>query len=67
MVTEAVSQQILDKLTRLEKEVIDIKEHMVDVDSILSEDDFKALLDYRRDKSEGKMIAHDQLKRELGL
>ena len=44
-----------------------IMEHMVDVDSIMTEDDYKALYEYRREKSEGRLISHEELKKELGL
>ena len=40
---------------------------MVDIDSIMTEEDFKALLEYRKDKSVGELISHEQLKKELGL
>lgn len=51
----------------LKKEIGEIKEHMVDVDSILTEDDYKALLKHRREKGEGSLASHDKLKQELGL
>lgn len=54
-------------LESVKKEIIEIKEHMVDVDTILTEDDFKALQDYKKEKSEGKLTSHDDLKKELGL
>ena len=59
-------KKIQKDLDFLKKEVAEIKEHMVDVDSILTEDDYKALLEYRREKAKGKLISHDELKREPG-
>ena len=59
--------KIQKDLEFVKKEVIEIKEHMVDVDTILTEDDFKALQDYKKEKSEGKLTSHDDLKKELGL
>ncbi len=61
------SEQILKKLDKIEQELVEIKEHMVDIDSIMTEEDFKALLEYRKDKSVGELISHEQLKKELGL
>ena len=40
---------------------------MVDIDSILTEDDYLALEEYKREKSEGKLTSHDGLKRHIGL
>jgi len=37
---------VMEKLDRIEKDVHEIKEHMVDVDSIMTEDDYEALLAY---------------------
>ena len=64
MVDERV---ILEKLERLEKEVKGIKETMVDADKAVTEEDYSALLDYRKEKVAGKLISHEQLKKELGL
>lgn len=60
-------QQIIKKLENIENELKDIKEHMIDIDSIMTEDDYKELLKYREDKKTGKLISHKQLKKELGL
>ncbi|MBI2583410.1 MAG: hypothetical protein HYW25_01970 [Candidatus Aenigmarchaeota archaeon] len=59
--------QILEKLEKIEREVKEIREHMVDIDSIMTEDDYEALLQYRKEKEEGKLISHEQLKKESGL
>ncbi|MCK4550971.1 MAG: hypothetical protein KAT91_03380 [Candidatus Aenigmarchaeota archaeon] len=57
----------LNKLEKIEKDVAEIKKHMVDVDSIMTEKDYEALLEFRKEKSAGKLISHEHLKRELGL
>jgi len=67
MTTEALPQQILDRLSRIEDDLTEIKEHMVDVDSILTEEDFRALLSYRQEKTSGTLTSHERLKKELGL
>ncbi len=46
---------------------MDIKGHMVDIDSIMTEDDYKALQEYNIEESEGKLTSHKELKNELGL
>jgi len=60
-------KQILDKLERIEKSVEDIKNHMVDIDSIMTEEDYQALVQYRKEKSQNKLISHQELKKKLGL
>lgn len=56
-----------DDLKVVKRELHDIKDHMVDIDSILTEDDYVALKEYKREKSEGKLTSHKELKKELGL
>ncbi len=60
-------QAVLEKLDRIEKEIHEIKEHMADRDSIMTEEDYEALMAYRKEKASGKLISHEQLKKELGL
>ena len=40
---------------------------MGDADSIMTEDDCEALQEYNLEKSEGKLTAHEEIKKELGL
>ena len=61
MATEAINQQILDTLVRIEKEVGEIKEHMVDVDVILTEEE-RILLDKSlKHEKEGKLISFEEI------
>ena len=57
----------LHKLEKIEKDVAEIKKHMVDVDGIMTEKDYEALLKFRKEKSTGKLISHEHLKQELGI
>lgn len=63
--------ELLNKIQKdlefVKKEVIEIKEHIVDIDSIMTEGDYKALQSYIKEKSEGKLKSHEDLKKELGL
>ncbi len=43
------------------------KKHVADQDSIMAEDDYHALQEYRIEKKTGKLTSHEQLKKELGL
>jgi len=58
---------VLNKLDTIKVELDFIKRNMVDIDSILTEEDYQALMEYRKEKSSGKLISHEQLKKELGL
>lgn len=58
---------ILKKLENLEKEVREIKTRMVDSDSIMTENDYSALIEYRKEKKAGKLISHEHVKKEFGL
>ena len=65
MVTE--TKQILDKLSNIKSELNYIKEHMVDVDTILTEDEKVALEKARKEYENGKTISLKDLEKELGL
>jgi hypothetical protein len=50
------------------KENLDfIKSHMVDIDSILTEDDYFSLQEYRKEKESGRLTSYEDLKRELEI
>lgn len=51
----------------VKKQVVKIEKHIVDVDSFLTLDDFMALQDYKKEKFQGKLASHEQLKKELDL
>ena len=71
MATEAVVVKALDELrsvvTHIKKDVEEIKAKMVDSDSVMTEDDYEALLAYRKEKSAKKLVSHEQLKKFLGV
>jgi len=68
MINQNITLETIHKdLEFLKNKIIKIEEHMVDVDSIMTEDDYKALRDYEKEKSEGKLTAHKTLKKELNL
>lgn len=60
-------QQILEKLEKIEKEVVEVKEHMVDADSVMTEEDYQALVSYRKEKVVGKLISNKTMKSRLGI
>lgn len=58
---------ITNMLEGIKLELDFIKKHMVDIDSILTEEDYFALQDYRMEKAGNKLISHKQLKKELNI
>jgi len=58
---------IYKEIELIKNKVIKIEEHMVDIDSIMTEDDYRALQDYEKEKSQGKLKQHEKLKKELEL
>ena len=59
--------KILQELDKIKDDLKQIKEHMVDIDSIMTEEDYEILLDYRKEKKLGKLISHETLRKELKL
>ena len=51
----------------VKRELVEIKELVVDMDRIMTEDDYKALQEYNMEKSKGRLTPHEELKKELGL
>ncbi len=67
LLMESEMSLVLKKLDTIKVELDFIKNNMVDIDSILTEEDYQSLIEYRKEKSTGKLISHDHLKKELGL
>lgn len=55
------------RLDALERSVERLRAQTVDQDSIMTEEDYRALLRYREEKMAGRLVDHATLKRELGL
>jgi len=65
---ETVTLETIHKdLEFVKRELMEIKKRMENRDSIMTEDDYEALQEYNLEKSEGKLTAHEELKKELGL
>ena len=64
---EPVLQIIQEELKAIRNDLSYLKEHMVDVDSILTEDDFEALKQAEKEHKEGKTTKLKDLKKQLGL
>ncbi|MFW6231114.1 MAG: hypothetical protein ACOC32_03770 [Nanoarchaeota archaeon] len=62
-----MAEIINEEIKEMKKDIAYLKKHMVDVDSIMTEDDFELLLDYRTEKEHGKLVSEEQLKKELNF
>ncbi len=58
-------QEIMQKVVRLQLDMEFVKEWIEDV--TLTSDDIEALEEAEKEYKEGKLISHEELKRELGL
>lgn len=58
----AFEQQVLQKLERIEEEIKDIKEHMVDVDTILTEEEKRLLDESIKHEKEEKLVSLEDIK-----
>ncbi len=66
--SEAInSKEILHELKAIREDLDYIKGHMIDIDSILTEEDYLSLQEYRKEKASGILISHEDLKNELGI
>jgi len=61
------SKEILHELRAIREDLDYIKGHMVDIDSILTEEDYLSLQEYRIEKASDRLISHEDLKNELGI
>lgn len=57
----AIERQILDRLVRIEKELVEIREHMVDVDTLLSEEDKKLLEESVKREARGELSSLEDI------
>ncbi|MDP3734767.1 MAG: hypothetical protein Q8R37_06055 [Nanoarchaeota archaeon] len=60
-------KQIMEMLSTIKSELDYIKDHMIDVDTILTSEDRKALVKAEEEFKKRKTISHEELKKELGL
>ncbi len=65
MAEAALPEKISNELAAIRQDLEYIKKHMIDIDSIMTEDDYLALQEYRIEKKADKLVSHAQLKKEL--
>ena len=64
---ETITKVVAEDLREIKNDLKYIKEHMVGIDSVLSEDDRTAIREARKELKEGKTTPLSALKKELGL
>ena len=60
-------KKVYDELKDLKKEVIFIKRHMFDPDTIMTTEEARRFEQAMKEFKEGKTTSHEDLKKELGL
>ncbi|HYN44593.1 MAG TPA: hypothetical protein VER35_01205 [Candidatus Limnocylindrales bacterium] len=61
-----IVNQIMNELKAIRKD-IEFLNHMVDIDCIMTEDDYLILKEYRKEKESDEIGSHENLKRSMGL
>ena len=65
---ENITLNIIHKdLEQLKEVVFEMRARMVDADSVLNQQDFVAIEEYNREKEDGVLFSHEEIKIELGL
>lgn len=68
MNTESISMEDIKKeIDTIKEEIKKIKSNMIDPDSILTEEDYICLQEYRREKENGKLLRESEVIKGLGL
>ncbi len=65
--SETTLQVIHEELKAIKSDLAYVKKHMLDVDSILTEEDHEALKQAEKEHQKGKTIKLKDLKKQLGL
>ena len=59
-------KRLFDEIAHIRSELDEIKEHMVDVDTILSEEERKMVSESFKNEAEGKLVSLSDFKKNLG-
>ncbi len=59
--------KIHEDLEQLKKMVFEIKVSIIDADSVLSQQDFISIEEYNKEKENGTLFSHEEIKKELEL
>ena len=67
MTSTDIQSELADELKAIRQDLGYIKDNMAERDSIMTEEDYAAIQDYREERKKGKLTSHKQLKKELGF
>lgn len=59
--------QLTKRVDKLERELKRLQADRIDPDAILTEDDYRALLNYREERAAGALVEGEELRRKLRL
>ena len=59
-------KRLFDEIAHIKSELDEIKEHMVDVDTILSEEERRMVAESFKHEAEGKLVSLSDFKKGLG-
>ena len=62
-----IVNQIMNELKAIRKDLDFLKDHMVDIDCIMTEDDYLALNQYRTEKDADELVSNEDLMISMGL
>jgi hypothetical protein len=61
-ISEAIFEnQMMNELKVIKKDLEILKDYMVDIDCIITEEDYLALNEYRKEKDSGELVSHEDL------
>lgn len=52
---------MMNELKVIKKDLEILKDYMVDIDCIITEEDYLALNEYRKEKDSGELVSHEDL------
>tara|TARA_Y100000310_G_scaffold294369_1_gene324790 strand:- start:844 stop:1044 length:201 start_codon:yes stop_codon:yes gene_type:complete len=64
METEAINKQVLEKLDRIQSDIDILKENMLEEGRDLA-DDVVSEIEESKNRSEGEMISHEEMRKEF--
>ena len=67
MAGTAFEKKIFEELAHIKEELDEIKEHMVDADTILSEEERILIKESFEHEKEGKLVSLTEFEKELGI
>ena len=67
MAETSFEERVIKELDSIKEQLIEIREHMVDIDCILTDEERKLVDESFKNQREGKLISLSEFKKELGL